>query len=416
MPTLRITLIVLVLALLCACTPASYTASPVQSGSSSSASSQAAKLPPEETAVPVYIPSAFLTPKETVQAYLEQQYQAYASLARIDLSTIVDTSQPRNRNALVWLQTLILRRTLIKREGYCYVETGIYPYTVTFEDAAEDGRMAFWSGRGITDSDPQGGEVTLHFRITGEAGRAYPPMLALGAQHTIRLKQIDGVWKITFHYFPGSVRRFSQSGTFAAPDEDEMLADLAEEFAAFPQPAAKPDVPGGAVAYSGLRASAYAQNYTETPNPSFYDIGDWMGNCQNFISQCIWYGFSGGGPPSTEGYENMTDDWFAGGGGGSPAWENVGHFWDYAAEQRAPAGAGIHGAVLGGVTLLDTGDLIQVRTGRFHQSDDSFNHSLLVVDGDTLLLAQNSPDCFVYYSDLVNVDTRFFSPSYLVEG
>ena len=89
-----------------------------------------------------------------------------------------------------------------------------------------------------------------------------------------------------------------------------------------------PGAPAGAALYDGKAAAAYAARWMQPPNPAYYDIGDWIGNCANFTSQCIRAGFGGGDSP--QGGAAMTDEWFAGAGGGSPAWENVGKFWDYA--------------------------------------------------------------------------------------
>ena len=104
----------------------------------------------------------------------------------------------------------------------------------------------------------------------------------------------------------------------------------------------------------------------------------------------------------------MTAAWFAGAGGGSPAWENVGYFWDY-----IMGGGNLRGQQLTSVSELKLGDVIQTRT--YNNADDAgYSHSLMVVDKDTLMLAQNSPGCFVYYSDVFNVDTRIVRPAYLM--
>ncbi len=357
----------------------------------------------------VYIPDHYLTPQETVAEFFRLQYDIYTNMRYVDISTLVDSGESRNRNALVWLQALTMRRRLIAENDLCYVETRQFPYTITFEQTPEDGRMEFWRNRGLDDDN----QMVLHFTITGEKGNAYPPLMAMNAQHTMRLQQVDGMWKITFHYFPGSVRRF-RSGNLELPDEEQLLADLQEEFARVstdkPPAAAK-----GAYVFDGARAAAYAEAYTEKTNPVFYDIGDWMGNCANFISQCVWFGFGSGDLAKISLGAPMTDDWFGGSGGGSPAWENVGYFWDYAIEKKGSASTGMHGTAVDGIRALELGGVIQVRTGRFRQTDDSFNHSLILTDTQTLKLAQNSPDCFVYYSDLVNVDSRFYNPAYFID-
>jgi hypothetical protein len=358
----------------------------------------------------VYAPDHPLTPEETIEQFFAQQYNAYIDLQYIDISCLLDTTQTRNRNSLVWLETLIQRRKLIARHQFCYVETTRYPYTITYQENAEDDRMEFWRSRGLMDED----EIVRHFTITGEKGRAYPPFMAVNGLHTMRLKQIDGVWKITFHYYPGA-SRFRLSTPLVLPAEEKLLADLQAEFRAESPGASAGEtaLPSGAVPYNGVRAVQYARAYTEAHNPAFYEIGDWMGNCANFISQCIWHGFGTDAQPDIARRENMTSRWYGGQGGGSPAWESVEEFWTYAAAPRNPREQGLHGEVVETVGQLAPGGIVQTRSG--HYSDEErYNHSLLLVDGATLMLAQNSPDCFVYYSDLVNADTRFLNPGYLI--
>lgn len=354
----------------------------------------------------IYTPDHPLTMEETIEQFFVQQYNAYANLQYIDISYLLDMDQARLRNSLIWMETLIQRRRLIEEHQLCYVETAKFPYSITYEEEPRDQRMDFWSGRGLIDEDA----VTVHFTIAGEKGRGYSPFMAVNAQHTMRLKEIDGVWKITFHYFPGSTRRFHQSNILVLSSEEEMLTDLMEEFRIPTDTSSLSTTqPATASTYDGVRAAEYAKIYTESRNPAFYDIEDWLGNCANFVSQCLLYGLETGDQTNIQ-REKMTSQWYAGEGGGSPAWENVEYFWDYATASTGGQEQGIHGEVVDTISQLELGGVIQLRTGRMRDNDERFNHSLILVDSSTLLLAQNSPDCFVYYSDLVNVDTRFFNP------
>lgn len=380
--------------------------------SSSSVKSFSKDNLPAEEINNVYIPTHPLTKEETIQQFFEQQYNAYTSLQYINISYLLDMSQTRIQNSLVWLEALIQRRRLIAQHQLCYVETAKYPYIITYQEYPEDGRMDFWRNRGIDNGE----EVLVHFTITGEKGRAYPPFLAINGQHTMRLKQIDGVWKITFHYYPGA-SRLRTKNPLVLLSEEEMLADLRKEFKELsPGPSSdERKIPAMAAPYSGARAVEYARIYTESPNPAFYDIEDWTGNCANFTSQSLWYGFGPDNRANISRRENMTSRWYAGQGGGSPAWENVEEFWNYATEPRDPQEPGMHGEVAETIFGLEIGGIIQSRSGRFRNTDERFNHNLLLVDKSTLLLAQNTPDCFIYYSDLADVDTRFFNPQYLIQ-
>jgi hypothetical protein len=110
----------------------------------------------------------------------------------------------------------------------------------------------------------------------------------------------------------------------------------------------------------------------------------------------------------------MAAAWYMGGGGGSPAWENVGHFWDWITGSGEITAQEILGAY-----ELRGGDLIQTEAGSYRTTGGNppgeYTHSLLVADEETLLLAQNTPACFVYYSDLVNVEARMVRPVELYE-
>lgn len=404
----KIILLLCVLLFLSACSPDNTDRSPADEPLESySEVTQAVEIIND-----VYIPDHSLTMEETIEQFFEQQYNAYTSLQYIDITYLLDMDQSRNHNPLIWLESLIQRRSLIAQNEFCYVERTKYPYRITYEEKAKDGRMEFWSSRGLQNED----EEIVHFTITGEKERAYPPFLAMNGQHTMRLKQIDDVWKITSHYYPGS-SRYRTKTPLVLLSEEEMLADLRKEFKAISPNtlSGETNVPAVGFPYKGARAVEYAKTYTESPNLVFYDINDWLGNCSNFTSQSIWYGFGNNDRANVARRENMTSQWYAGQGGGSPAWENVEQFWDYATKSRGPQESGVHGEVVETIFELDIGGIIQTRSGRFRNTDGKYNHSLLLVEKSTLLLAQNTPDCFIYYSDLADIDSRFFNPQYLIE-
>lgn len=373
----------------------------------SAAGTEKPEKTPEETTDDafddVYIPSENLTAEETVAAYFDLQYKMYVENRPIDLSAILNMEKQSVRNSVVWTEMLLQRRRLLLEYELCYVETEAFAYEINFfgEDELEDDRLAFWK-----DEERDSDEVrVLHFTITGEAGRAYPPIMAVNSQQTMRLRRVDGVWKITFHYFPGSIRKFYRNGTLKMQDEDEVLEALLMEFVDAPHLPPE-QIDENLRRYDSEQAVAYAEKYTESRNPRFYGIMDWMGNCANFTSQCIWYGFSGEEDWSAvKGKNWMTPTWYASRGGGSPAWENVDHFWTFATESGEAAYT-----ELPCVMSMETGDILQTRSLFVNEDDEGFNHNLILVDKDTMRMAQNTPDCFVYYSDIFNVETRFLRP------
>ena len=346
------------------------------------------------TGARVYQTDGPLDPQAAVRAYLEGQYESYLTMEPLDLSAVADAESRAVKNELLWLRLLIQRRRLLMNSHLCYVPVRALPYTIVWIDESElkDPRME-------TLGAPGEGEMDLHFIITGEAGQAYPPMLAVNAQHTVRLRRDSGGWKVTLHEYPGASRRFGGAAP-AVPSNRTAMERLRMEFAHLAADTA-PGAPAGAALYDGKAAAAYAARWMQPPNPAYYDIGDWIGNCANFTSQCIRAGFGGGDSP--QGGAAMTDEWFAGAGGGSPAWENVGKFWDYAMR-----GGDFGAMILPTAASLRAGDLVQVRS-----RSGGFNHNLLVVDAHTLRLAQNSPDCLVYYADLVNTSMRALRPCWL---
>lgn len=367
----------------------------------------------------LYTPPAGLTVEQTVQAYFEQHYLAYTELEYIDYSALMDTGLLSIYNNVRWTEALIQRRRLLWEHDLCYVDTAAYPYSIEYiepEDLA-DPRLSYWNTRKMVSN----GEVLVHFVIRGEEGKAYSPLMAVGAQHTMRLLQIDGEWRIVFHYFPGSIRKFLRNRPLSVPSEQEMLAALHREFEQTDS-GHPPDSPPAARPYHGVAAAEYAWLHTEQPNSAFYHVGEWLGNCANFTSQCIWYGFGDGEQmPALGERESMSAGWYGGEGGGSPAWENVEAFWQHAT-QSGEMGT----QVLQGIAEAQQGDLLQTSSGapynpeempdEYEQDEEQparYNHSLLVVDADTLLLAQNSPGCFVYYSDILFVETRILRPVYL---
>ncbi|MBP0981906.1 MAG: amidase domain-containing protein [Oscillospiraceae bacterium] len=334
--------------------------------------------------------------KETIELYFKAHYDSYITMLDADITEIIDMENSNMKNLTVWLSMLNQRRRLLKENEFCYVETTPFEYEIVYEDTPEDDRMNFWQRRMKDNYD-----AVYHFRIRGEQGKAYPPTFAFNSQHSIFLKKIDGVWKIVRHYYPGAVRNFYSNSGLELKSDEETLQLLKEEFAAVSEMEEK-QPPQGARIYDSARAAEYAIQYAEKPNEKYYNVGDWHGNCQNFVSQAVSSGFGDEQNP-----DPMTKKWFAGSGGGTSPWENCDYFWNYAVN-----GGGIGGSVLESVTQLKAGDVMQIRSlGR--NNPDDFSHVLMLIDKEKLVFAQNSPANFVYYSDLVNIAARFFSPEYL---
>ena len=344
-------------------------------------------------------------PTDIIYAYFEMKYLSYIYLQEVDLRPVLDMTRFGTYNIERWMANLVQRRRLLWETNLAFVNTERHDFTINFigEEELNDIRMEHWAS---FDRDIPEGEEIFHFVITGEPGKAYPPLMAVNAQHTIRLvPNEEGGWLITLHFFPGSVRKFYRTGPLRYYDDDEVLAAILEEFDSAGIAAVEPRA--GSRLYNPIFAADYAKAFAEHNNPAFYRINDWMGNCMNFVSQSILHGFGSGEIPEDSLSRFMTREWFAGSGGGAPAWENVGFFWQY-----VTSGGALQGQVLDSASALRVGDIVLTRTLYvFHQDDpERFTHSLIVVDSDTLLLAQNTPANFIYYSDLVNTVRRYIRP------
>lgn len=391
----------------------------------------AAPAPEPEEAKNIYKPEHKLSMEETIEQFLEQQYISYLTNEYIDISSIFNASQVRTLNSQIWLQNLLTRRKLILENDFCYVETTRYPYTITYVEEPEDDRQEFWRARTQEEDLPE--QTTVHFVISGEPGKVYPPFFALNSQHSMRLKETPDGWKIIFHYYTGS-SRLRQNEPLELIPEAQMLAALQEEFAGKPAGAPGADtaaggtaaaassggpslssfvLPSGAVPFDAARALQYALKYTESPNPNFYKISDWMGNCANFTSQCLWFGFTAGENPAVS-QRTMTSKWYGGGGGGSAAWENVEQFWKFAASDKKPQAQGMHGEIAPNIWGLRPGGIVQTRADRYQDSAEPYNHNLILLDTENLILAQNTPAAFTCYADLLSADKRFYNPLYLI--
>lgn len=378
----------------------------VVSGDSVLAGTNALRIESEREGV--YRPETDMTAEETAEAYLEQMYLSYCKNELIDFTAILDTSEREIRYILLWTEALLQRRRLLAESGLCFVDTGKKPYEVTYIDQYEVEDERLWHLSKLAPGKDEEAAV-LHFVVEGEEGGAYPPVFAAGAQHSVLLRKEDGVWKVAYHYFPGALRKFGSAEGLDERTDREVLAELEAEFAAYEEPEAV-SAPAGAKAYDGDLAAEYALRYLTEKNPDFYDVGDWMGNCQNYASQCVWRGFSAGAGPSVKAYDNMTETWFAGSGGGSDAWEGVNGFWKYVGSKNGALKASFPQGAAG----LRVGDLVQTRSRGGEPDDGAFNHALIVVDAEKRILAQNSPGCLLYYSDLLDTETRFVRPEYLI--
>lgn len=396
---MRIVAAILIILSLCSCAaPAAAPVEPVSEPEERSSAPETEPEPAEPEVLTFEVPAG-LSPQETVSLYFEQLYRSYTELKPVDLSPVADLEQGRMMgNLQSWNDLLALRRRVIFEHGFCYVDTAQKPYDINYFEEKElgDRRMDY-----IDLSEYGEGAVALHFIISATPGEAYPPLFAVNSEHTVVLSFDGERYRVAYHYFPGSEGKFENDLDVMPMTEEEMLAALYAEFAEV-SPEALEALYGRV--YDGGAAAGYALAYCESQNPDFHFVGDWYGNCMNFASQCIWSGFASEGETPGN-FGGMTDEWYCGKTGGTLIWASVSRFWSW----TQGAGCPMQTVTFSHVGAVRNGDLVNV-SSHTAEEQNKFTHALIVVDDEKLIFAQNSPSCFVYYSDIVNCDFRFLRP------
>jgi len=360
------------------------------------------ETPEEKTKEPTEIKYAApesKTPEMAVINYFDALYDSYIAMLPVDISPVIDLDFEMMKNVQNWNTLLAMRRSIIAENDYCYVETEIFPYTIDYitERELDDQRMDFVSMKDFGE-----GAVALHFVIKGIPGKAYPPIFAVNSQHSMVLTLEDGIYKIAYHYFPGLEGKFQNDLPVVLMEKEEMEELLSKEFLS------EEKIPDAEFefrrVYNGKAAAEYALLFCEKQNPEFHFVGDWYGNCMNFVSQSVWSGFKTAGE-TAKNHSCMTDDWYCAKKGGTLIWSSVSRFWNW----RETEDCDMQTVVFKNPNLIKTGDIVNIGS-YVCEEEEKYTHALLVVDSEKLMLAQNSPACFVYYSDLVNNYSRFIRP------
>ncbi len=401
---MKIIAILLVILTLFGCAPAVPVDAQSESSSSASDISEESVPEPEVLEEPAPTEIEFVkpeaeTPEELLEIYLETLYESYIAMLPVDISPIIDLDFEIMANVQNWNNALAMRRNIIYEKGYCYVEGEKLPYEIEYitKKDLNDQRM------GYVNLKNYGKEAAvLHFVINGEDGRAYPPIFAVNSQHTVIMTKEEGEYKIAYHYFPGSEGKFENDLPVTVPEREEMEELLFLEFKGGTKPT--PKYPKYDREYDEEEAVAYALAYCEKQNPAFHFVGDWYGNCMNFTSQCIWSGFREE-DETAKNFGGMTKAWYCGKAGGTLVWSSVSKFWGWIQNPKCK----LETSCFTKVSELQEGDIVNIGS-YLCEIPQKYTHALLVVDEEKLMLAQNSPACFVYYSDLVNNYSRFIRP------
>ena len=173
-----------------------------------------------------YIAPPAKTPEMAVINYFDALYDSYTAMLPVDISPAIDTDSEMMRNVQNWNSLLAMRRSIISEKGYCFVETERFPFTIDYFSKSEldDQRMDY-----VRLSDFGEGAAVLHFAVKGLEGKAYPPIFAPNSQHTMILTFEEGIYKIAYHYFPGSEGKFQNDLPVTLMDREEMEKLLLKE-------------------------------------------------------------------------------------------------------------------------------------------------------------------------------------------
>lgn len=394
---MKIAAILISLLLLFGCVPAKETITeipeeiPVFSGTEEPSE-------PKPTEIEYIAPPAS-TPEMAVINYFDALYDSYIAMLPVDISPAIDLDFEIMQNIQNWNSLLAMRRSIISEKGYCFVETERFPFTIDYfpEKELDDQRMDY-----VRLSDFGEGAAVLHFTVKGQEGKAYPPIFALNSQHTMILTLEDGIYKIAYHYFPGSEGKFQNDLPVTLMEREEMEELLAEEFS--PKEEADFPEPEFERIYDPEKAAEYALRFCENQNPDFFFVGDWYGNCMNFASQCIWSGFRAESD-SPKNFGSMTKNWYMGKNSGSLIWSSVSRFWEWTGQEYCR----MQVREFYDISKAEKGDLVHIGS-YVCETEGKYSHALFVADEEKMMLAQNSPACFVYYSDLVNNYAKFIRP------
>lgn len=149
-------------------------------------------------------------------------------------------------------------------------------------------------------------------------------------------------------------------------------------------------------AYNGVRAATWALNYPKESDAATayfeYIVG---GNCQNYVSHCVWAGYGGAIAGSGNIVQNILNDvrmvpgssgWY-----GCPdgyhdhtySWVNVSGFWNYVTSNPSlgPKGVGYNdGGIYTNINAADLleGRVIQLREGLNSDRGGRYQHSVIV--------------------------------------
>jgi len=230
-----------------------------------------------------------------------------------------------------------------------------------------------------------GDRATVRVHPGGDAVWADTPdrVDGLGAvPHVIDLVKTADGWKLIRDDYDDEFRTIYPYGTDWAELRDTLEERLAEYYARDAEITGRPPIPAGVAwyrTYDRSRCATYAVTYTDDSgtystdnyNPLFKDWAYKERDCQNFVSQCVWYGFGGVNTssaieahdlPMIDGISGATD-WWCDKDGTDPnwTWTGVSYFENMIKDNYDDDKVGVYGRD-GNLEHTLVGDIVRMTT------------------------------------------------------
>lgn len=311
---------------------------------------------------------------EPINEYFESYFQAMANLETVDITGLF--ADPSSENA--WINQSAMDYLIQLRQNQ-----------------TNDLHMTdYQCGLTVTSVDAESDEVEVVLLEDHTVNFAFIPDVdssSAGIAHTFYLTETANGYVITEHYKEEDSFLMLEEAIADSYDDPQDVADelLSEALAVIEELSWEKDVFNSGdgeswVAetdndYDAEAAVDYAMSWvdpTEVVRNDDYGIYDsYGGNCNNYISQCLW---AGGIPMDSDGDNNSQWKWYGeevdldeSDSGRSPAWTGVAEFYSYASEND---GYGLAAVVDDNVFSGSIGDVLQYG----HNGD--WLHSVIVTD------------------------------------
>ncbi len=349
--------------------------------------------PPTSTTSPLSVPEEIIA---LLNNYFDARYRSFQNLALEDFSPFIAETDEGQSFWEIEEKKLALEIEHARIYDLAYLQ---YEFFLEYDDffidqSTKSAKVILLEGHDVT------------FEVSA-------PLLSSqrNISHTIKLKKIDGQWKIESDLYEDYLWRWLNTTGMSTNELREELISLQEKPAKI---IVLPNPPFEQITYNRQGAVDYAHQWATTSrpyNPNYYDFTELGGDCTNFVSQAIFEGgeipmvFGGNHDIGTLGwyYYDINDR--------AVAWTWVDGLYNFIIHEQNIWKNQIVGYEVEAKDAL-AGDILQFNWG----ADTVWDHSVLLISSENReedtpfhLIAGHSPDIDNYphtallYSD----DFRF---------